>query len=86
MVIMKDGLKLKCLLEHSLFLDVRSDEEWNGTNTRGNRRVGHIPGAIHLEWLNFLDRDNYNKFKSASELNSVLREKGVTSDKQIITY
>ena len=70
----------------SVFLDVRSDEEWNGTNTRGNRRSGHIPGAIHLEWLNFLDRDNYNIFKPASELYSVLREKGVTPERQIITY
>jgi len=28
-------------------LDVRSDDEYNGKAAHGNKRVGHIPGAIH---------------------------------------
>ena len=32
-----------------VILDVRSDAEWEGTNDRGNKRAGHIPGAVHLD-------------------------------------
>ena len=41
------------------FVDVRSDGEWDGSNSRGNKRVGHVPGAIHVEWTNFLKEDKY---------------------------
>ncbi|GIX46738.1 MAG: hypothetical protein KatS3mg131_0949 [Candidatus Tectimicrobiota bacterium] len=55
-----------------VFLDVRSDGEWNGTNDRGNRRVGRIPGAVHLEWLNFVTADRHQTFKPAEELRAML--------------
>ena len=69
-----------------IFLDVRSDEEWTGVNDRGNIRAGHVPGAIHLEWTNFLTSDDYQTVKPALELESMLNQAGVTSDKRIVTY
>ncbi|MEJ5221850.1 MAG: rhodanese-like domain-containing protein, partial [Tepidiforma sp.] len=36
-------------------LDARTDGEWDGTNDRGNRRVGRVPGAKHLEWVRFVE-------------------------------
>ena len=70
----------------TLFLDVRSDLEWDGTNSRGNLRSGRIPGAVHLEWLNFVSNDKYQTFKSAEELTALVKSVGVTPDKDIITY
>ena len=70
----------------TIFLDVRSDGEWEGTNDRGNKRSGHVPEAIHLEWLNFITDDKHRTFKAASELRAMLEEGGVTPDKQVITY
>ena len=70
----------------TIFLDVRSDGEWDGTNSRGNKRVGRIPGAIHLEWLNFITDDKHRTFRPASEIRTMLEERGVTPDKQVITY
>ena len=70
----------------TVFLDVRSDDEWTGAGARGNRRAGHIPGAVHLEWLNFVTSDKYQTVKPAAELRAMLEERGVTPDKQIITY
>ena len=71
----------------TIFLDVRSDGEWEGSDTtRGNTRAGRIPGAVHLEWLNFIKQDRYRTIKPASELHELLEKNGVTSDKQIITY
>ena len=70
----------------TVFLDVRSDGEWDGTSDRGNKRSGHIPGAVHLEWLNFVTSDRYQTLKPAHELREMLEERGVTPDKQVITY
>ena len=70
----------------TLFLDVRSDGEWNGRNDRGNSRAGRIPGSVHVEWLNFVNTDRYQTFKSAEEINQILSESGVTPEKEVVTY
>ena len=72
--------------EDIIFLDVRSDGEWDGTNSRGNERSGRVPGAIHLEWTNFISRDSHHTIKTAVELNEILNAAGVTPEKEIITY
>ena len=69
-----------------VFLDVRSDGEWEGTNSRGNSRSGRVPGSVHLEWLNFITDDNYHTIKSPSELRNMLEAVGVTPEKEVITY
>ena len=84
-----------CTLDHgvasvgrsdTVFLDVRSDGEWDGTNDRGNKRAGRVPGAVHLEWLNLITDDDYRTFRPAHELRAMLDELGVTPEKQIIPY
>ncbi len=65
-------------------LDVRSDGEWTGENNRGNARGGHMPGAAHLEWVNYVD--DQGVFKSPDELAGMLSERGVIPDKEVITY
>ncbi|MCH2311061.1 MAG: sulfurtransferase [SAR202 cluster bacterium] len=69
-----------------IVFDVRSDAEYKGENDRGNKRAGHIPGAKHLEWLNFVDKENSMIFKSASEIAALLAPLGITTDKEITTY
>ncbi|MDA8290936.1 MAG: rhodanese-like domain-containing protein [Actinomycetota bacterium] len=40
-----------------VLLDVRSDEEWEGTKQmQGNPRLGRLPGARHLEWRSLIQR------------------------------
>jgi thiosulfate/3-mercaptopyruvate sulfurtransferase len=69
-----------------VFLDVRSDGEWEGTNDRGNKRAGRIPGAVHLEWLNFVTADRHQTIKPAPELRAMLQAVGVTPDKEVVIY
>ena len=69
-----------------LYLDVRSDGEWTGETTRGNKRSGHIPGAVHLEWTNFMNPGPNRTWKSAEELRALLGAAGVTPDREVITY
>jgi thiosulfate/3-mercaptopyruvate sulfurtransferase len=70
---------------HTVLWDVRSWAEYTGENTRGNRRAGHMPGAAHLEWLDLMDREGHT-FKDAATLCRMLREKGITPEKEVITY
>ena len=70
----------------TVILDVRSNSEWDGSNDRGNLRSGRVTGAVHLEWLNFVESDKYQTFKTASELRKMLSDLGVSPEKEVITY
>jgi thiosulfate/3-mercaptopyruvate sulfurtransferase len=80
-----DELKANCNLDDVVVWDVRSDGEYSGANSRGNQRVGHIPGAKHLEWFNVMGPDTH-LFKPADEIRRMLKEKGITPDKRVYTY
>ncbi len=72
--------------DDAVILDTRTDGEWLGKNDRGNKRKGHVPGAVHLEWVNFVTDDDSHVFKPAQELRSMLVAAGVRSDRDVITY
>jgi thiosulfate/3-mercaptopyruvate sulfurtransferase len=72
--------------DDAVILDVRTPGEWSGANDRGNSRRGHVPGAVHLEWTNFMTDDSRKVFKPAAELRDMLRARGVTPDKNVYTY
>lgn len=67
-------------------LDARTDGEWEGTNDRGNRRVGRVPGSHHLEWLRFVATDDTRKFLPAAEIQALLDGAGLERGKETITY
>lgn len=67
-------------------LDVRSDGEWDGSVTRGNKRPGRIPGAVHLDWHNFVTNDALMTFKPADELRRLLAAHGIKKDKPTFVY
>jgi thiosulfate/3-mercaptopyruvate sulfurtransferase len=73
----------------TVFWDTRSQAEYQGSSasTGGEPppRLGRIPGAIHLEWIELLDPAT-KTLKSAPELRALLESKGITSDVQINTY
>ncbi len=66
--------------------DVRSQEEWTGANDRGNKRRGHVPGAVHLEWRELMEGPPERRFKPAAELRRMLAERGITPEKRLVTY
>lgn len=81
-----DYLKSKIGSEQTAILDVRTDGEWLGTDNRGNKRAGHVPGAVHLEWTNFMTRDDRRTFKPVAEIRTMLAEQGITPEKEVLTY
>jgi thiosulfate/3-mercaptopyruvate sulfurtransferase len=68
-----------------VIVDTRAPDEYTGKNAMGNKRTGHIPGAINLNFY----PTNLNKdetFKSVKDLKAIYESKGVTKDKEVITY
>ena len=73
----------------SILLDVRTAQEYCGELFMMNppektERAGHIPSAVHLFYESALNEDD--TFKSAEELYALYHSKGITLDKEVITY
>jgi len=66
-------------------IDARSPEEYSGTEKR-SERSGHIPGAVNLEWSNFVMDEGIPYFKPPAQIAQMLEEKGITPDKEVITH
>ncbi len=80
-----DAVKAGCSLDDTVLWDTRTAGEYSGAVNRGNRRAGHIAGAIHLDWLELMDRETH-RFKPAVELRRILDDKGITRDKAVFAY
>ena len=80
-----DELQAACNMDDAVLWDVRSDGEWDGSNNRGNKRAGHLPGAVHLEWFHLMDRETH-RFKPANEIRNILNDNGITPDKKVFSY
>jgi thiosulfate/3-mercaptopyruvate sulfurtransferase len=72
-------------------VDVRSPKEFSGEllapenlPQEGAQRGGHIPGAANIPWGTAVRDDG--TFKSADELQALYAAKGITPDKEIVTY
>lgn len=66
--------------------DTRAPDEWDGTNDRGNARVGHIPGARHLEWRHLVQGPPARRFRPLHEIRSELVAAGIDPDAEAVTY
>ena len=68
-----------------VILDTRSAMEYNGTKVFA-ARGGHIPGAIHFEWTEAMDKQHDLRLKDQATLLGMLQSQGVTRDKTIVTH
>lgn len=75
--------------ESWMVLDVRSHDEYIGKDDRGNKRAGHVPGSIHLEWNRFLensyDTEGVRRFRSSDEIEQLLEKYGINKNQTIVT-
>ena len=65
--------------------DARSRAEYEGLRSP-SRRMGHIPGARHCEWLELMDRNHHRRLLAADALRALLAERGIDANAEIITY
>ena len=85
LMISTDQLKAAHTSPGTVVWDVRSRGEYTGDTTRGNRRPGHVPGAVHLEWLELMDPETHT-FKPAEDMRRILGAKGITPDKEVAAH
>ena len=84
---MKGGLGQR----NRVLVDVRSPAEFTGQITappeypnEHAQRGGHIPGAVNIPWSQAVKEDG--TFKPAEELKRLYEGKGVTPEKNVVTY
>lgn len=70
----------------TVVLDARSPEEYRGEMvSSGAVQAGRIPGAVNVDW-----RENvtgpFGVFRPAAELRQLYASRGITPDKEIVTY
>ena len=65
----------------TVIVDVRRESEYRGTEKRA-RRVGTIPGAVHVFWREHLDAKG--AFRPPDEIRALYESRGVTPDKTVI--
>lgn len=67
-------------------LDTRSEAEFKGERASGGaKKAGRIPNSVHVDWVENVTGP-YQVFKSAAELKKLYESKGVTPDKEVVTY
>jgi thiosulfate/3-mercaptopyruvate sulfurtransferase len=77
---------LEMLEQEDLALwDARSLNEYQGVS-RFSLYPGHIPGAVHLDWLEVMDRKRNLRLKPKTVLQQMLNDLGLTPDKQLVAY
>lgn len=80
----------KYIMEHlgdpeMILIDARTSKEYCGKRLL-SKRGGHIPGAINLNWIESIDRKRNFRFKKKFELETMLDDKNISKDKEIIVY
>jgi thiosulfate/3-mercaptopyruvate sulfurtransferase len=67
-----------------VFYDTRSRKEFTGEDKRDNARGGHIPGAVWLDYADFLNKDKTSI--ALPEIRKKLFDAGITPDKKVVLY
>ena len=73
--------------ENAVLIDTRSEREYAGLQKEA-KRSGHIPGAEHIEWseMVYTDENKITRFRDLDEIRAMMRDRGVTPDKEIACY
>jgi len=80
----KEQVQANVKAKSSQILDARSTGEFCGTEETAKRN-GAIPGALHLEWSDALDKRTA-RFKSFDELTKLFQDAGIDPKKPATTY
>jgi thiosulfate/3-mercaptopyruvate sulfurtransferase len=66
-------------------IDARTREFYTGSQSDGNPRSGHIPGATNLAYLNVID-EKTSQFKSSDALGDLFRGAGMKPGNLMVSY
>lgn len=73
--------------DDTVIWDVRSRAEHTGEDPRQNKHAGHIPGALHLEWLDLTQPPaRSGRLLPPQEMREKLAAAGITPEKQVLVH
>ncbi|HEV8575413.1 MAG TPA: rhodanese-like domain-containing protein [Dehalococcoidia bacterium] len=73
--------------EDTVIWDVRSHGEHTGADPRENKHGGHIPGAVHLEWLDLTAPPaRSGRLLPPDQMRRKLAEVGITPEKRVLVH
>ncbi|WCL50286.1 sulfurtransferase [Leptospira sp. GIMC2001] len=70
--------------QNFVFIDSREPREFIGGNPYGESRGGHLPGAKHLFYKDFLDKNG--EVLSSKEIKKKLASKGINDKSILVSY
>ena len=76
--------QVKSMVGKARIIDSRSVEEYAGSQTHGEPRGGHLPGALSLPWDKVFDSNG--RMRSANALKKIMTDAGLKPEDEIITY
>lgn len=80
-----EELKRRLGDERLVIWDARSEEEYAGVRAFA-ARGGHIPGAVHYEWTEPMDRSRHLRLRDLDVIRRELAERGITADREVVTH
>lgn len=84
-VITADDIKAKLGDPGFAIWDARSAGEYRG-DVGNNRHLGHIPGAVNMDWLHAMDPNRDLRIRDYAELITKLQAMGLTPDMEVATH
>ncbi|MCA1771254.1 MAG: sulfurtransferase [Halomonas sp.] len=84
-LITADEIKQKLDDKQFAIWDARSTAEYDGEKGN-NKHLGHIPGAVNMDWLNAMDRQRALRIRDYAELVTELGALGLTPEMEIATH
>lgn len=82
--IQRDELKANLAENKLIVIDTREKREYNGATPYGEKRKGHIPGAVHFYFKDLID--NKGNLLPTEEIITKLAKLGIQLDTPIATY
>jgi len=76
--------ELKTIYDECKIVDVREDKEYEGKTLYGEANGGHLPGAIHIKYVDLFNSDS--TLKSNEEITKLFEDAGLSKDDHIVTY
>lgn len=67
-------------------LDARSAGEYVGEDLRGNKKGGHVPGAVNVNWEDSMTKGDAATWIAPKDLYVLYADKGLTKDKTVAVY
>ncbi|WP_431025752.1 sulfurtransferase [Halomonas sp. H5] len=81
----REGLQARLGDKGFAIWDARSPAEYRGEKGQ-NRHLGHIPGAVNLEWTDAMDKARQWRIRDYAELITELEALGLTPDMEVVTH